>query len=880
MNVKHIVHRARRRWLCILVAAAGLSSCATTRVEQEGEPRTLIRDVTVIPMDRPGSLPHRDVLMAGERVIAVARAGSVRARPSDRVIDGSGKYLMPGLWDMHSHALMGGTGPAREALSLYLANGVVGVRDLGSTMEDLTAAKRELPVGSGLPNVVAGGPLLDGPRQPWQQKMALALNTVDEARTAAERLAEGGVDFLKIYNNLSEEQFAAVAQVAKRRGLPMAGHVPFKLSLETVSAAGQKSIEHAGMQLVKDCIPNGVQATPAVLGAWIKRGYPGRYEETRRWWAKRDQPGCKALYKRMAERGTWVTPTLTNEIQGGIWATPRDLGLLPPDRLKACRENLESVNSQPALRDDSDRDVFDLVLDLHKAGVPLLAGTDTPNSCLAYGSSLHKELQMLRHAGLSPWEVLKTATSNPARYLDRPNEGVVRAGARANLLLLDADPLADVANTSRIAGVMLRGNWHERSALEAMRGGGGPSSVVYENGQVWTGSGFERRTIAVRDGMFVDPREAGARARRVHLGGGFVVPAFGNAHAHVTPADEAGSWSFVKQGVFYVWNPNTVVIGRPDLDFFAQKNSYDVVVAQGGITEPGGHPEKLYVDLLTQWVPSYKGMTLKDFLGNAFHYGRDPKEIDRALDLLKAQGAGFVKAYLLGSEQYRERRDDPAFYGNKGLNPANFPYLVAAARARGLPVAVHVETVHDLKVAALSGAAMAAHLPAYGGASSEAELKPRALSESDARAIVGTGMKFVTTYALAAGYFADAEKKGKPAKALQARVYAVQAENVRLLKAAGATFLIGTDTGGQIFDEAEHLVKIGGLSTMEALQTVLKTGSLLFPNRRIGCFEAGCEADFLLLAADPSRNIAALREIKTRIKAGRELTAPVATPEK
>jgi imidazolonepropionase-like amidohydrolase len=852
---------------CCLV----LASCAAVPPQRGAEPSTLIRDVTVIPMDRPGSLPRQDVLVSGGRIVAMGRTGTVRAGAGDRTIEGRGKYLMPGLWDMHSHALMGGAGPAREALSLYLAHGVVGVRDIGSTLEDLAAAKRALPTGTELPHLIASGPVLDGPKQPWQQKVVLALNSVDEARAGAEKVADAGADFLKIYNNLSPAQFAAVTEVAGRRGLSFAGHVPFKLSLEQVSAAGQKSIEHAGFQLIKDCTPDGEKATPAILNAWIKEGYPGRFEETSRWWAKRRQAECAALYARMAERQTWVTPTLTNEIQGGRWATPYDLSLLPPDRLKACESNLESVNSEPASRDAADRDLFNLVRDLHEAGVPLLAGTDTPNSCMAYGSSLHKELEMLRHSGLSHWEVLKTATVNPARFLGRTDEGVVRKGAVANLLLLDADPLSDVSNTRMISGVLLGGRWHDGAQLAKLRSAGaGEAATLYDNAMVWTGGGFERRTLAVRGGQFVDPASVSG-GERIDLGG-FVVPAYGNAHAHVTNASAQGSWSYLKNGVFYVWNPNTVVMGEKERAFFSRRDTFDVTVAQGGITEPGGHPEKLYVDVLTKFV--YPGKTLKDFLGNAFHYGRDEKEIDAALDLLKAQGAEFVKAYLLWSEQYAKRRDDPAFYGHKGLNPINFPYLVAAAHKRGLPVAVHVETAHDLRIAAWSGADIAAHLPGYWAVTSEDELERRMLSPADAALVAKSGMLLVPTYSVAGD-----EGMGPPAKAgadvvSRERIHAMQASNIRLLRQAGARLLIGTDGSGPVFEEAEHLVRIGALTGPEALKIVLETGRHLFPKRRIGCFEPGCEADFLVLSADPSLDISALRSIAKSVKAGTELRAP------
>ncbi|HEY0111666.1 MAG TPA: amidohydrolase family protein [Allosphingosinicella sp.] len=851
--------------LLVISSALPLLGCASVQTPPSGG--TLIRNVTVIPMDKPGSLRARDVLIADGRIAAVVRSGTLRGARAAHVIEGRGKYLLPGLWDMHVHALTGVEQPSRETLPLYLANGIVGVRDLGSTLEELAAA-RSASAPEALPQLVGTGPLLDGPRQPWMQKMALPLATAEEAGAAATRLADAGVDFLKVYNNLSADRFAAVAAVGKERGLPLVGHVPFKLSLEHVSAAGQKSVEHAGLQLVKDCIPHGQKAVPAALNAWIRNGYPGRFEETRRWWAKRDQAACAALYRRMAERGTWVTPMLVNEVKGGRWTRPEDLARLPERLRKACEGSLESIDSAPAARDEADRLVFDLVRELHAAGVPLLAGSDVPNECLWHGSSLHKELEMMVHAGLSPWDALATATRNPARFLGRPDEGAIREGAVANLLLLDGNPLEDISNTRRIAGVMLKGRWHD--AATRLSAG---DAIIYENAAVWTGRGFERRTLAVRQGRFVDPSEAAPGAERLDLSGRFVVPAYGNAHAHLTSPTPKQSWSFLEQGVFYVWNPNTIIMDDAALRFYARKDSFDVRVSQGGITEPGGHPEYLYVEQLSKWA--YKGKTLKDFLGNAFHYGRDRPEIDASLDRLKRQKADFVKAYLLNSEDYARRRDDSKFYGEKGLNPVNLPYLVTAARQRGLFVAVHVETVSDLKVAALSGAAVAAHLPAY-GVRTEDDLKRRTLTQADAALVAKSGMLLVPTYSIAAR--GDDGTSSEAEKAFRKRVLAVQARNIRLLKEAGAKFLIGTDGTGEIFEEVEHLVKIGALSREEALEIALATGGKLFPQRRIGCFEPGCEADFLVLSADPSNDISALRKIEARIKAGVEQRAPV-TPE-
>jgi imidazolonepropionase-like amidohydrolase len=308
------------------------------------------------------------------------------------------------------------------------------------------------------------------------------------------------------------------------------------------------------------------------------------------------------------------------------------------------------------------------------------------------------------------------------------------------------------------------------------------------------------------------------------------------------------------------------------LDFFKRKDTFDVLISQGSITEPGGHPERGYVEVLSKYV--YKGMTLKDFLGNAFHYGRTPAEIDKALDALKEQKADFVKAMLLYSDDYAQRRDDPRFSGLKGLNPANFSYLVEAAKKRGLFTYVHIETVSDLRLAAKSGAAVAGHLPAYGHVESAADLSQLRLTAEDARFVARSGMMIVPTYNYGQRYYQAQEKEGTLNAGLRTQTYAVQAHNLRLLHAAGATLLVGTDTGAALFEETEHLVNTGGLTPGQAVRMVLETGKRLFPKRRIGCFEAGCEADFLVLSADPSRDITALRKIVRRVKAGDELQAP------
>lgn len=390
------------------------------------------------------------------------------------------------------------------------------------------------------------------------------------------------------------------------------------------------------------------------------------------------------------------------------------------------------------------------------------------------------------------------------------------------------------------------------------------NQTIFDGGLVWTGTGFEPRTLTVENGRFIDPSNAHPDAERVSLAGRFITPAYANAHAHVTQPTPESSRGFTDAGVFYVWNPNTVVMDPSAREFFGREGRVSVKVSQGGITEPGGHPEKLHVDILGPSI--YGGRPREWFLGNAFHYGTSEAEIEEALLTLKQQGADFVKIYLLRSEDYDARRNDPEAYGARGLNPANVAFLVGRAHALGLPVVAHLETAHDLRVAAEARVDYAAHLPAYGVGSPE-ELQAARLTSETVASVARSGMRVVPTYALANG----GDQYGATISDEVQRVIAVQTRNLDLLREAGVDVLIGTDGFNQIFTEAEHLVEANGVAARDVASIVFTTGAILFPERRIGCFDPGCEADFLVLAADPSADIRALRRIERRVMAGRDV---------
>lgn len=389
-----------------------------------------------------------------------------------------------------------------------------------------------------------------------------------------------------------------------------------------------------------------------------------------------------------------------------------------------------------------------------------------------------------------------------------------------------------------------------------------PDVTIYEDVQVWEDGGFSQRNLIVSGGRILSSVPEGAAVTRVALEGRYIVPAMANAHTHLTNASEEQSWAYLKEGVYYAWNPNLIQI--PDWHaFMARPDTYEVKTSWGGMTEPGGHPEKLYTVNLREWV--YTDRAEDSFLGDAFHYGRTEEEIVAALDLLTAQNADFVKMLLVFSEDYAERRDDPAYYGSKALNPENVPFLVAEAKKRGLPSYFHVESNFDLGVAARAGAQFAGHLPGYASGN---RLADYAITLPTLSAMQAADMAAVPTYALARYGYDAAEEAGTLDPAARDAHYAVQAANLRLLQDGGVALLTGTDAAFHVRDELGHWVAIGGVTMAEGLEAAFTTARRLFPERRIQCFYAGCEADFLVLTQNPLEGVEALSAIELRIKGG------------
>jgi imidazolonepropionase-like amidohydrolase len=478
----------------LLLAVLAMAPAAQAR--QKPKPKYLIfTNVTVVNVRDGTSLPGMTVVIRDQRITAIAKQAIIEVDRNVQVVNATGEYLIPGLWDMHVHlTLRPEPKLASEILlPLLVAHGVVGVRDMGGDWEQIQHLRQEVAGGklAGF-TLLSPGPFVDGP-QPASASVVPVSNAA-EARAAVRSLKARGVDFIKVQAKLSRESYLAAADEAKRQGIPFAGHVPESMNAGEVSDAGQRSIEHLSPALPGDAgilfACSGKEAELrlelAALGE-AEQKPDAKFEELRA--RTRELQGklldsyspakADALMARLAKNRTWVVPTL-------IWSqsfrplNPQDMGQDVPlqyvpaatrKRWEAGRKRyVESVPPETfALTRRIAEKSLALAGALHRAGVPLMAGTDSFDGFDISGFSLHQELELLVKAGLRPMEALQAATVNPAKFLGKEHDqGEVENGRLANLVLLDADPLADIRNTRKIRGVVLNGHFFDRVELDKM----------------------------------------------------------------------------------------------------------------------------------------------------------------------------------------------------------------------------------------------------------------------------------------------------------------------------------------------------------------------------------------------------------------------------
>jgi cytosine/adenosine deaminase-related metal-dependent hydrolase len=423
-----------------------LSSCVNKT------PEISFIDVNLIPMDHEVILNHQTVTIHNSKIVKIEPALSAEISDDAIRIDGIGKYLMPGLADMHVHTWN------KNDLILFLANGVTTIRNMGGDPFHLDL-KRKIHDGELLgPNMYTAGPVIDGFPALFPKSIEVEGPLV--ARKVISEQKEAGYDFIKIYNNLSESGFNAVMAVSKELKMPVSGHVPFSISLEEALESGMSSIEHFegyGIYLQSD-------NSPFVDNIYYSMTYT---------WTQIDEKKLNIIVKKTKESGIWNCPTMV--VFQNLFIKPADIikmlnrkemQYVPESVKEQCRKrNYNEEIAQHAEKIHTAR--TKLLSELYNAGANILLGTDCGNLFTVPGFSIHRELQNLIDAGYSPYEALKTGTTNASAYFNESKIfGSVKIGHRADLLLLEENPLEDVSNLKKMAGVMIRGKWLPKEELK------------------------------------------------------------------------------------------------------------------------------------------------------------------------------------------------------------------------------------------------------------------------------------------------------------------------------------------------------------------------------------------------------------------------------
>lgn len=427
-------------------------------------------NVNVVPMDEERVLAGQTVIVKDGVIATLGPAEQVKIPSGALKIDGRGKYLMPGLADMHVHLEVFNELANAGMLRLFVANGVTTILNLYGAPNHLKL-REQIARGEvfGPTIYTSGGFISNAP---------VSTPSPDEVERAVVAQKQAGYDIIKIHGDFSREAYHKVFEIAHREGLRVIGHLPRNLGIDAAFEEKQDAIAHAEEYLYAYFF-----FKPATSPA-------NSSQEARLKWITDQASRIPQVAEATAKAGIWVCPTLN--VYSGIARQVDDIDTvlkrpemryLPPAfASKFAAENNDYLRrfKKPTAKDFFARaDLLSkLVKGLRDAGVKMLAGTDTPVPSLVPGFSLHDELREMVAAGLTPYEVLRTATANPAEFLRTDKFGTVSVGKRADLLLLDGDPLKDINNASRRAGVMANGRWFSEDELRKMLEGMVRESVV------------------------------------------------------------------------------------------------------------------------------------------------------------------------------------------------------------------------------------------------------------------------------------------------------------------------------------------------------------------------------------------------------------------
>lgn len=448
-------------------------------------PKSVLAITHVTLIDATGAAPQSDmvVLIADHRIAAIGPANTKVIPQDAEILDATGKFLIPGLADMHLHLTGAGepTGSREFFLPLLLANGITTVRDMGGYLESLVPLRKEIEEGKRPgPQIYFSGPYLDGSPPSFQPAIVVA--NAAEADKDVRSLIEHGVDFIKVQSILSRDAYFAIAAACKHENIAFVGHVPDRVTAAEASDAGQRSIEHL-TGVLRGCSKNEPRLMREQFLITRKKETVAQSHARELAWQREllssySSKKANELIDKFIANQTWQVPTLIL-LKKDAFPTPETDPSQDPCRKYVPKHFLEGWEKGTSNRDKGAmRPEFELrtallaksiqfVGKMNSAGVRIMAGTDSAAPYVFPGSSLHDELALLVKAGLTPMQALQAATKNPAEFLGKlPTQGTIEPGKFADLLLLDANPLEDIHNTQKIRAVILRGKLLDRNILD------------------------------------------------------------------------------------------------------------------------------------------------------------------------------------------------------------------------------------------------------------------------------------------------------------------------------------------------------------------------------------------------------------------------------
>ncbi len=411
--------------ICLMIISAFLNVGCN---ELNNDPSlTLFKNVNIIPMNTETILEGYNVVIKDGNIVKIGKPWKTRAPKNSIVIDGKGKYLVPGLTDMHVHLWL------EDELILYLANGVTTVRDMfGNSSKLLLRGKIEQEEVLG-PRLYIASPIIDGKPPIWPDSTVITMP--EHAELWVSRYKKMDYDFIKIYERLTEEVYDSIIAAAKKEDIPVVGHIPDSVNIEKALQSGQRSIEHLDNYIDSDklydiTIENNIWNCPTIVV----------YEMFNR-----------ALDKEELEGIDYVHPMWIK-----IWEERLDY---PEEEIEVYRVAYQSKIDKNKI----------IAKKLYDKGGRILLGTDANNPFIIPGFSIHDELYNLVKAGLTPYEAIKTGTYDAAEFLNVLDaSGTVEVGKNADLILLDENPLEDISNMKKIEGVMVRGKWISKNEIDEM----------------------------------------------------------------------------------------------------------------------------------------------------------------------------------------------------------------------------------------------------------------------------------------------------------------------------------------------------------------------------------------------------------------------------